>query len=455
MRYFKALFFAAPLFLISCQSVNVSPFSSVSAGTQSHGVSPHIVQGGSGSQWITIEPFNCCVDGLVDGPKSTVWFVGEPVFDRRTTSKSEPAASSSSLSWRANGRSGSIDQSPPNQIGRIDMAHNVTTFTLPIDPTAGSIDSITAGPDGNMWVIIPRNDSQQAIVKVTPSGTMTTYQAPCATGTFAGIAAGADGNLWFGVGADMIGRITPSGQSTCFPTTGLTFTVAAGPDGNVWFTEAGAAGQFLGKITPSGTLTEYPEPNECGLGFGLVTAGDGNLYSSCSDGLARISPANGKETIISSVAIQKNLAVSGTGENAKLYYAVYPNHLRIRHLKTGTVDDDDLPSGPSQAALVAFGPDGNLWYYSFGGELGVDVFRIITIDPLSMTLSVGQSQTATASETKAPSALSAKSMNRSIATVVNGSSPGEFKVTGQGVGTTTIRIGDTKHNSADISVTVQ
>jgi streptogramin lyase len=420
MRYFKALFFVAPLFLISCHSAAVSPLSPISAGTRSSAVSPRIVQGGSGSQWITIEPFNCCVFGLEAGPKSTVWFVGDP-----------------------------------NLVGRIDMAHNVTTFTLPVGNTAGSADSLTAGSDGNMWVIIPRNDDQQAIVKVTPSGTMTTYHAPCATGTFAGIATGPDGNLWFGIGANMIGRMTPAGQSTCFPTSGSTYAVAAGPDGNVWFSESELAGQFLGKITPSGTLTEYPEPDGCGISFGLITAGDGNLYANCGNGLARISPVDGSETIISSVRVERNLAVSGTGSKAKLYYAVYPNHFRTRHLATGVVDDDLLPSGHGHAQSVAYGADGNLWYYSFQGELGVDVFRILTVNPLSMTLSVGQSQTATASESHhAPSSLTAKSMNPSIATVVNGSSPGEFNVTGQGVGSTSIRIGDTKHNSVDIAVTV-
>jgi streptogramin lyase len=419
MRYFKALLFVVPLLLISCHSAAVSPFSPGSAGTQSGGISPHIVQGGSGSQWITIEPYNCCVFGLVDGPKSAVWFVGDP-----------------------------------NLVGRIDMARTVTTYTLPIGPTAGSADSLTAGPDGNMWVIVPRSDDQQAIVKVTTSGTMTTYHASCATGTFGGIATGPDGNIWFGIGAPMIGRITPAGQSTCYPTTGSTYAVAAGPDGNVWFSESALSGQYLGKITPSGTLTEYSEPNGCGVSFGLIAAGDGYLYANCGNGLARISPADGSEKIISSVSVQRNLAVSGTGSKAKLYYAVYPNHFRTRHLATGVVDDDLLPSGHGQAQSVAYGADGNLWYYSFQGELGVDVFRILTVNPLSMTLSVGQSQTATASETRAPSALSAKSLNRSIATVVNGPSPGEFKVTGQGVGSTSIQIGDTKHNSVDISVTV-
>lgn len=422
MRKIGLFLLVFPLLLISCQSANVSTFTPGMVGTQSREVSPHIVQGGSGSQWITVEPFNCCVFGLVAGPKSTVWFVGDP-----------------------------------NLVGRIDMAHNVTTYPLPILNSLGTSDSLTTGPDGNVWVIIPRKDSQQAIVKVTPSGSMTSFHAPCATGPFAGIASGPDGNLWFGIGAEMIGRITPAGQSTCFPTSAFSYSVAAGPDGNVWFTETGASGPALGKITPSGTLTEYPEVNDCvTFGFGLITAGDRNLYASCFTGLARISPADGSEKIISAVNVERNLAVSGTGRDAKLYYAVYPNHFRTRHLATGIVDDDILPPGRGQAQYVAFGSDGNLWYYSFQGELGVDVFRILTVDPLTMSLSVGQSQTATASEANRPSgSLIAKSMNPAIATVVNGSSPGEFNVTGQGVGSTSIRISDRVHNSVEISVTVQ
>src|SRR6202035_3080744 len=105
------------------------------------------------------------------------------------------------------------------------------------------------------------------------------------------------------------------------------------------------------------------------------------------------------------------------------------------------------------------GPDGNLWYstnpLNGGAMIGVDVFRSMTVNPTSMTLTVGQMQSATASETKNPNNnFTATSANPAIATVANGSGPGNYKVTGVSAGSTTIRIADNVHNWVDIAVTV-
>ena len=69
------------------------------------------------------------------------------------------------------------------------------------------------------------------------------------------ITSGPDGNLWFTeVGKDAIGRITTGGVVTEF-TQGLPANVTpniitAGPDGNLWFTENGLSA--IGRITPQG-----------------------------------------------------------------------------------------------------------------------------------------------------------------------------------------------------------
>ena len=67
-----------------------------------------------------------------------------------------------------------------------------------------------------------------------------------------GITAGPDGNVWYSVlGAERVGRVTPSGQVTEYtiptpysPVQRLT----AGPDGNIWFAENGA--NKIGYIVP-------------------------------------------------------------------------------------------------------------------------------------------------------------------------------------------------------------
>src|SRR5260221_6830523 len=76
-----------------------------------------------------------------------------------------------------------------------------------------------------------------------------------------GITAGPDGNVWFAEsGGNKIGRITPSGSITEFPTPTKSsgpWGITTGPDGNVWFTEV--VGK-IGRITTGGSITEFPIP---------------------------------------------------------------------------------------------------------------------------------------------------------------------------------------------------
>ena len=84
-----------------------------------------------------------------------------------------------------------------------------------------------------------------------------------------GITAGPDGNVWFAeAGVGKIGRITPTGVITEFPTTtsmnclnllepcSAPEGITLGPDGNLWFAEFNF--NMIGRITPAGVITEFP-----------------------------------------------------------------------------------------------------------------------------------------------------------------------------------------------------
>jgi streptogramin lyase len=115
-------------------------------------------------------------------------------------------------------------------------ARAATTISL------GPTNSITRGPDGNMWAT-----TGNAIARITPSGVITQFPLP--DGYSGGsITAGSDGNLWF-TEDSAIGRITPSGTITEFPypRTGSNLTcipsydiwssedIAGAPSADVWF----------------------------------------------------------------------------------------------------------------------------------------------------------------------------------------------------------------------------
>ena len=165
----------------------------------------------------------------------------------------------------ARGRDGAIyvTQQTPPAIGRMDGSGKYTSFPVSTD---GEPVAIAAAPDGNIWFTI-NGASTQAIGKLTPAGTVTTYSFGQALGSEFGITAGPDGNVWFtDATANAIGKITPAGKIAEYPVPemGQPQDIVTGPDGNLWVSELGALmdhAQTFGRIlrvTTSGAFTEFP-----------------------------------------------------------------------------------------------------------------------------------------------------------------------------------------------------
>src|SRR5260370_8021881 len=94
-----------------------------------------------------------------------------------------------------------------------------------------------------MWVTTDAGTGRQdSIVRISPAGAITSFQAGTRTGGE------------FGTGPE---------------------SIAAGPDGNLWFTEFFA--NRIGRMTPSGALTEFPIPTPDSSPRRIVAGPDGNL----------------------------------------------------------------------------------------------------------------------------------------------------------------------------------
>jgi virginiamycin B lyase len=155
----------------------------------------------------------------------------------------------------------------------LKLGQTLTEFALPT-PHAGP-ESITAGPDGNVW--FTEHDANK-IGRITPAGAVTGFPIPTDRTRPVVITNGPDGALWFTEPlANKIGRITTSGVITEFPLPmpqRVPIGIVAGPDNALWFTET--SGHKIGRITPTGALTEFSlaapaAPSE-------ITSGpDGNL----------------------------------------------------------------------------------------------------------------------------------------------------------------------------------
>jgi len=153
---------------------------------------------------------------------------------------------------------------------------------------------ITTGPDGNIWFTDLTGNNIWRLE--LPARTLTRFPIPTPDSFPNDITVGADGNLWFTEGAGgKIGRITPSGVITEFGSgLSLLFKITTGPDGNVWFTQRFTQ---IGKITPTGQFTFYPtpgSPEQIAPGPGnnllLTEFGNNKIARITTDGVVTESP---------------------------------------------------------------------------------------------------------------------------------------------------------------------
>jgi streptogramin lyase len=288
------------------------------------------------------------LSSITTGPDGALWFTGVPgEVGRITTSgvvsefavpdvpppAGSPAGTASTpatLSAITSGPDGALWFSGvPGEVGRITTAGAVTEFAVPdIPPPAGSpagtastqatLSAITTGPDGALWFLGVSGE----VGRITTAGVVSEFAEPevpqpgglpAVTPLLNSLTTGPDGNLWLttqnyaALGADAIGRITPSGAFTFFNVPGnfaFAADVTTGPDGNIWFTERedGATADqqpAVGEITPGGLTTLHDIPIGTtldptlgvGVGAGASTiAADGSLWFLENSAIGRMKP---------------------------------------------------------------------------------------------------------------------------------------------------------------------
>ncbi len=143
--------------------------------------------------------------------------------------------------------------------------------------------SITAGPDGNLWFT---EQGAYDIAEINPTThAITQFPIPTDKGGVSADGAmttGPDGNIWFtdGVNGGSIGMINPSTHvitEFTLPTGYSANSLTTGPDGNIWFTDSSAG--KIGTINPTtGAIAEYPVPYTGSRPRGITTGPDGNIW---------------------------------------------------------------------------------------------------------------------------------------------------------------------------------
>jgi virginiamycin B lyase len=257
---------------------------------------------------------------------------------------------------------------PGSPVGtRICPALESQSFPLSFYPWG-----ITAGPDGNLWVLSSYYSSPHVIAKVTPSGVVTTFAL--SSSPF-GIASGPDGYLWLtepygGSGTGVIGRVTPTGELTELSGVGSDVRgIVAGPDGNLWFTRAMYTPPF-GRITTAGTVTTFSGPQSFVY---HIARGPGSTLWYADNGRSVVGQ-------IDMDGVQKEYAIPSTracpwgivtGPDSNIWFVetggTIPNP--VNKIGRTTVDGvmAEFPLPASRGAQdIAAGSDGNLWFTEDG-----------------------------------------------------------------------------------------
>jgi len=182
-------------------------------------------------------------------------------------------------------QAGTLVPPPPHSFGipyyaikaslvRITPAGVMTSFPLPAALQDGGGPALAAGPGDALWAAGPGE-----IARVSAAGAVTAVGSAAAD-RFLSPVVGPDGDLWAGNGSEAdpgIDRVSPAGVLTRFPLPALVnntpVDLVDGPGGDVWF-RSSAIQAVIGKITPDGATTLYPTP--AGLSVSSLAASPTN-----------------------------------------------------------------------------------------------------------------------------------------------------------------------------------
>jgi virginiamycin B lyase len=143
--------------------------------------------------------------------------------------------------------------------------------------------AIVLGPDRNLWFI-----NSSAVSRMTPAGAITDFPAGLRPRDLPmDLASGPDRSLWYTSAGPVpaIRRMTPTGVVTELPPDPTAFPngIAAGPDGNMWFTDPGSGS--IGRISPDGALTLFPSGLRLGADpYGITAGPDGRMWFTTTRG---------------------------------------------------------------------------------------------------------------------------------------------------------------------------
>lgn len=273
-----------------------------------------------------------------------------------------------------------------SKVGLITPLGAITEFDLPV--VVGGPAGITSGPDGNIWVTTNALGQGRPdwIVRIGRNGPVAQFQAGTGSGVSGtgpeSITAGPDGNLWFTeFWSDRIGRMTTGGVLTEFPIAGGSGArgIVAGPDGNLWFVESSRIRPAIGRMTTAGAVTEYvlrQGPSDV-TPEAIVVGPDRNLWftqtlgPAAQENVGRITPAG----VVAYFSLPAGSSAQGlaSGPDGNIWFTDSGGNTIGRMSPAGVLRQFALPRRNAQPDGIAAGPDGRMWFTEGGGIASIGV----------------------------------------------------------------------------------
>jgi streptogramin lyase len=226
--------------------------------------------------------------GIATGPEGKIWFVdsgnaGPPAVGRMATSGAISSSDvvplpSSKLGLAATlGPDGNMWVEQDGEIDKVPVGVSLTSeiTEYALGSGTGGYGSIVPGPDGRLWF-----GWNTQLGAITTAGTIKGYETNSST-SVSGVTVGADGKLWYGEGnkiarMDTAGKTGAGNEFPLEPGENQINGLVLGPDGNIWFSLGLPAA--VGRITPAGTITIFPTPTLNSLPFGLAVGPDNQIW---------------------------------------------------------------------------------------------------------------------------------------------------------------------------------
>jgi streptogramin lyase len=252
----------------------------------------------------------------------------------------------------------------------------VTLFNVP--PAFNQATDITSS-FGNLWTAGIAGNGHGVIGRITPAGNATGFPTLTPNSDPRGITAGpalADpGHVWYTEYlANKIGTIDQFGALAEYPVALNPVSIASGPN-TVWFTDYSAVTSGkIGVVTfasPGGkpTITEYNTPST--PSSPLAVAPDDTAYFAISSYTIEHIDKNGNATFISPPT---DHALFGPGmtvdsKTGDLWFTEgASNRIGRYSTKFGTLTEYFIPTANSNPFKIVMGPDGNPWFTEEGAS---------------------------------------------------------------------------------------